>query len=143
MMKVIFILLCSIVLAGTVRAQAPAGKAGVKKNKPAKLNQTTGIKAIALPANDTIKDSIAAVKKVQEVLFATNEDCDLYINDEYKGTAAKSNFKYLKLAPGTYTYKAKSKTTFDEVKESFRVNEEGLNEVFIDLLYACQLCAEG
>lgn len=70
-----------------------------------------------------------------EVLFATNEDCDLYINNDRKGQVSKSNFLYLKLAPGSYTYKAVSKTTGDGLVDSFRVREGGANEIFIDMLY--------
>ncbi len=74
-------------------------------------------------------------KILLDVLFATNEDCDLYINDEFKGIVTKSEFKYLKLIPGKYVYKVVSKTTSDEFKESFSVKEGEANEIFIDLLY--------
>ena len=70
-----------------------------------------------------------------DVLFATNEDCDLYINNDRKGDLLKSNFFYLKLTPGRYHYKAISKSTKDELVDSFRVRDAGANEVFIDLLY--------
>ena len=70
-----------------------------------------------------------------EVLFATNEDCDLFINEELKGLLSKDQFRYVKLAPGSYGYRAKSKTTLDEVVDSFTVAEGKTNEIFIDLLY--------
>lgn len=85
---------------------------------------------------DTLsKDSLPDAKAVQEVLFATNEDCELYIGNEYNGSVWKSDHRFIKLAPGPYLLKAKSKTTGDEWKESFTVKERGTNEVFIDLLY--------
>lgn len=70
-----------------------------------------------------------------DVLFATNEDCDLFINDVSKGSLSKSEHRYLKLAPGDYLYRAKGKSTGDEIKNAFSVKEGELNEVFIDLLY--------
>lgn len=70
-----------------------------------------------------------------DVLFATNEDCDLLVNNEVSGQVLKSQFRYLKLAPGTYRYTAKSKRTGDEMSESFLVSAGGVNEVFMDLLY--------
>lgn len=75
-----------------------------------------------------------ATQSLQNVLFATNDDCDLLINGEPNGTVQKEQFTYLKLAPGTYQYKARSKATLDELSESFTVTEGGTNEVFIDLL---------
>lgn len=78
-------------------------------------------------------DPVAA--NLLDVLFATNEDCDLLINEEAKGPLSKSSFRYIKLAPGAYRYKAKSKTTGDELSEAFTVSETGTNEVFMDLLY--------
>lgn len=72
---------------------------------------------------------------VQDVLFATNEDCDLYIGEEFKGTVSKKQYTYLKLAPGTYTYKVKCKLVPDELKETFTVREGEQSEVFIDLLF--------
>jgi formylglycine-generating enzyme required for sulfatase activity len=74
-----------------------------------------------------------------EVLFATNEDCDLYINGQFKSTITKSAHKYLKLAPGTYSYMAKGRTTAGEFTERFVVQEGKPNEVFIDLLYYIDL----
>ena len=43
----------------------------------------------------------ATALSIQNVLFASNEDCELFINDEPKGTIQKSEFTYLKLTPGT------------------------------------------
>ncbi len=74
-------------------------------------------------------------QRLINVLFATNEACELSINDEPKGEVEKTAFSYLKLAPGTYTYKAKSKATLDELTETFTVAEGATNEVFIDLLW--------
>ena len=85
---------------------------------------------------DTIsKDSVTTAKALQDVLFATNEDCDLFINEEPKGTVTKSQHKYIKLAPGRYVYKVKTKSIQDELKEIFIVKDGAPNEVFIDLLY--------
>lgn len=70
-----------------------------------------------------------------DVLFATNDDCDLYINGEAKGSVLKTDFRYVKLAPGDYRYRAKSKITGDELSDVFNVSEEGTNEVFLDMLY--------
>ena len=80
-------------------------------------------------AGDTAKQNL------QTVLFATNEDCDLEIYGAFLGSISKREHKELKLAPGNYTYKAVSKTGVDELEESFAVKENGLNEIFIDLLY--------
>lgn len=70
-----------------------------------------------------------------DVLFATNEDCILYVSQEFTGTVLKSTHKYVRLAPGTYIYKAKSQKTLDELKDSFVVTANGFNEVFIDMLW--------
>ena len=70
-----------------------------------------------------------------DVLFATNDDCDLYINGEAKGVVLKSDFRYVKLPPGNYRYRAKSKATGDELTDVFSVSENGTNEVFLDVLY--------
>lgn len=70
-----------------------------------------------------------------DVLFATNDDCELYINDEAKGPVSKTAFRFLKLPAGTYRYKAKSKSTGDELTDVFTVVAGESNEVFMDLLY--------
>lgn len=77
----------------------------------------------------------SAVNMLQ-VLFATNEDGDLYINNNHKGTVSKAAYKYIPMTPGRYTYRLKSKATGDEYKGSFVVAAGGLNEVFADLLFA-------
>ncbi len=74
--------------------------------------------------------------ELQEVLFATNEDCDLFVDEQLKGVVTKSKYLYIKLAPGNHTYRAKSKSAASELKESFKVESDVVNEVFIDLLYA-------
>lgn len=71
----------------------------------------------------------------QEVLFATNEDVDLYINNELKGPLTKKAHLILQLPAGNYTYKAKSKTSPYELHQTITVKEGGLNEFFIDFLY--------
>lgn len=86
------------------------------------------------PASKTEKPNPVAANLL-DVLFATNEDCDLLINEEAKGLLSRNDFRYIKLAPGAYRYKAKSKTTGDELSETFTVSETGTNEVFMDLLY--------
>ena len=69
------------------------------------------------------------------VLFATNEDCDLYINEQLQSTVRKAGFTYLNLPAGSYTFTAKSKSTGDELIETMTVSKDGLNEVFIDMLF--------
>src|SRR5689334_7733943 len=115
MKKHFCILLCIFLLAcpGWSQTKAPGGEPPKKTN----------------PAPTT-----AVNQNSQNVLFATNEDCDLFINDEPKGIIQKAEFSYLKLAPGTYTYKARSKNTLDELTGSFTVTEGCTNEIFIDLL---------
>jgi formylglycine-generating enzyme required for sulfatase activity len=85
--------------------------------------------------NASFEDSLPVGKTLQQVLFATNEDCNLSIAGEFNGTVTKTEHLQLRLAPGNYTYKAASKTSADELEESFTVKETGLNEIFIDLLY--------
>lgn len=98
----------------------------------------------AVIIEQTIHQQASSSKQavVLDVLFATNEDCDLYINDEWKGLVSKQDFLYLKMAPGLYTYRAKSKATGDELKERFSVLPEKQNEVFMDLLYTIDEKAE-
>lgn len=81
------------------------------------------------------KYSVTVRKPDLKVLFATNENCDLYVNEELRGQLFKTEFLYLEIPPGKYSYKAVSKATHDEMKDTFRVKEEGNNEIFIDLLY--------
>ncbi len=71
----------------------------------------------------------------QEVLFATNEDCLLYIFREFNGVVLKSTHRYINLKPGVYEYKARSSRTLDELRGQFIVTKSGLNEVFLDMLY--------
>ncbi|HUC80929.1 MAG TPA: SUMF1/EgtB/PvdO family nonheme iron enzyme [Flavisolibacter sp.] len=70
-----------------------------------------------------------------EVLFATNEDCDLFINGERKGQVVKSDFLFLKLPAGNHQFMAVSATTQDALVDTIRVTQAGTNEFFIDLLY--------
>lgn len=72
---------------------------------------------------------------VYDVLFATNEDVELYVNDEHKGTLSKKEHLYLKLPAGDYTYRAKSKNSADEYRQPFTVKAGAENEIFIDFLY--------
>ena len=88
------------------------------------------------------KTTGAAIQNLQDVLFATNEDCDLFINEESKGVVQKSAFSYIKLMPGTYTYKARSKNTLDELTGSFTVTDGGTNEIFVDLLLVVEQMTE-
>src|SRR5690242_16137360 len=53
------------------------------------------------------KDSLAkfeGLKKqppsaeLQDVLFATNEDCELFVDDQFKGVVSKSEYRYVKLS---------------------------------------------
>jgi formylglycine-generating enzyme required for sulfatase activity len=82
-----------------------------------------------------VGDSLPPGKTLQQVLFATNEDCNLSIAGEFNGTVTKTEHLQLQLAPGNYTYKAASKISAGELEESFTVKDAGLNEIFIDLLY--------
>lgn len=77
-------------------------------------------------------------KIFQDVMFATNEDCRLFIDGEGKGNLFKSNFLYVKLPAGTYHFIAKSKTTGDEWRDSFSVVTGKPNEVFVDMLLAAE-----
>lgn len=71
-----------------------------------------------------------------EVLFAANDDCRLYINEELKGQLSKTSFLSLPLLPGVYRYIAKSTATGDEWRDTFSVSAARPNEVFADVLYA-------
>ncbi len=82
-----------------------------------------------------ISDTLPLRKKVQTVLFATNEDCNLSIYGEYNGSVSKTEHLRLQLAPGLYTYKAASISSADQLEKSFIVRDDGVNEIFIDLLY--------
>lgn len=105
--------------------------------------QTGEISVPASNRNNKIETSVerrttapgATSLAAQDVLFATNEDCDLFINDQLKGTVSKNKYLYVKIEPGTYSYRARSKYGADELKDSFEVKEGGSTEVFIDLLY--------
>lgn len=70
-----------------------------------------------------------------DVLFATNEDCDLYINGQFNCALKKSTHKYIKLAPGTYAFTAKERFITEPYENKFIVKSGKANEVFIDLLY--------
>ena len=87
------------------------------------------------PKKSTGGQPEANLPKQYSVLFATNEDCDVFINDQLQSTVRKSGFTYINLAPGTYTYTAKSKATGDEFFDAVTVTKEGPNEVFIDMLF--------
>jgi formylglycine-generating enzyme required for sulfatase activity len=82
-----------------------------------------------------ITDTAGNNAALQDVLFATNEDCDLYINGAFKTRVTKDAHKYVKLLPGKHTYTAKSKTITDVLEQTFNVGEKQANEVFIDFLY--------
>ena len=69
------------------------------------------------------------------VLFATNEDCDFFINNESKGLLLKKEHLFVKLPAGSYTFRARSKSSGDELQQTIQVKEGALNEFFIDLLY--------
>ncbi|MFN2440177.1 MAG: formylglycine-generating enzyme family protein [Chitinophagaceae bacterium] len=108
-------------------------KADVVKSQS---SNSTGIKIpVDRSANTILKNSDTTNKILLDVLFATNEDCDLYIAGEFKGLVSKRKYSYISLPPGSYIYKAKSKSTLDEMEESFVVKDGDSNEVFIDLLY--------
>ncbi|MDQ3277776.1 MAG: formylglycine-generating enzyme family protein, partial [Bacteroidota bacterium] len=77
-----------------------------------------------------------------DVLFATNEDCRIYINKEAKGMISKDRFFYLKLSPGTYSYVARSEKTGDEWRDHFTISKGTSKEVFIDMLYAMDAARE-
>lgn len=72
---------------------------------------------------------------LQDVLFATNADCRIFINNEWKGVVAKDRFFYLKLAPGTYHFIARNDSTGDEWRDRFIILQDKPAEVFIDMLY--------
>ena len=134
MIKILSILFISSFICSYSLCQSVAGgKTDVVKSRDIK---NTGIKISGgNNPNSVIKDSSSRESILLDVLFATNEDCDLYISEEFKGTVNKSKHKYIKLSPGSYLYKARSKSTSDELAESFIVNVGDSNEIFIDLLY--------
>src|SRR5688500_16819312 len=105
------------------------------------ISGLTSISSLAQSSNEQEDTAMATgeIGKVSaiplNVLFATNEDCDLYINGQFKSTVSKAAHKYVKLTPGTYIYTAKSRTATGEFDEKFIVKEDRVNEVFIDLLY--------
>lgn len=74
--------------------------------------------------------------RVEQVLIATNEDCEIFINNAAMGSVSKNEFRHLRLEPGTYRVRARSKATGDELTDAFTVTENGPNEVFLDVLYA-------
>jgi formylglycine-generating enzyme required for sulfatase activity len=76
------------------------------------------------------------------VLFATNEDGLLLINEEAKGKITKDEFRYIKLAPGIYSYTVKTTSGSEVISENFTVRAEATNEVFIDVLYFLDLQKE-
>jgi formylglycine-generating enzyme required for sulfatase activity len=80
-------------------------------------------------------DSAGMIPSIK-VLFATNEDCQLYINEEPKGHVSKDSFLYLPLPSGTYRYLARAKNSGDEWRDTFSVTAARPTEVFIDMLYA-------
>ncbi len=137
MIRFLFILLISILfskhcLSQLVTKETKQDKTDIAQ-APNSKNSITKMPAVN-NSNFILKDTgISAI--LLDVLFATNEDCDLYVGEEFKGTVNRSKHKYLKLPPGSYVYKAKSKSTFDELKETFVVRDGDSNEVFIDLLY--------
>lgn len=90
-----------------------------------------GYKTSLFPFNAVGEDKLA----VQDVLFATNEDVDLYINNELKGVLSKKAHLILQLPAGNHTYKAKSKTSPYELHQTITIKDGGLNEFFIDFLY--------
>ncbi len=70
-----------------------------------------------------------------DVLFATNGDGQLYINDSARGPVSKRDFRYIKMEPGQYSYRVQSTATQDELADTFTVSPGKPNEVFIDLLF--------
>lgn len=96
----------------------------------------------SVPVTPADKKPAAAQKSetqnnlLQDVLFATNEDCRIYINEEAKGLVAKDRFFYLKLAPGTHHFVARNEKTGDEWRDSFTISTGKPTEVFIDMLFA-------
>ncbi|HEV7333829.1 MAG TPA: SUMF1/EgtB/PvdO family nonheme iron enzyme [Flavisolibacter sp.] len=91
----------------------------------------------AIPAGKAVSPQKSSSENdlLQDILFATNADCRIYINEEAKGVVAKDRFFYLKLPPGTYYYIAKNDKTGDEWRDSFTIVKGKATEVFIDMLY--------
>lgn len=105
-----------------------------------KKDDAVAVKSMpATAAGKTIPGSQKTEKteaQLQDVLFATNEDCLIYINDERKGMVPKDRFFHLLLKPGTHHYIAKNEKTGDEWRDSFTLVTGKPAEVFIDMLYA-------
>ena len=122
----LFCLLAGSIFMASVFAQAKNdGGAPTVKTQPAN------------PVGKTINSQKNSSQKdlVQDVLFATNADCRIYINEEAKGLVTKDRFFYLKLSPGTYHYVARNDKTGDEWRDSFTIVAGRSTEVFIDMLY--------
>jgi formylglycine-generating enzyme required for sulfatase activity len=100
-----------------------------------KTGRTSGRTQKTSTSSKAVQNGRPVTPKQVNVLFATNEDCDLFINGDNKGPVSKTNFLYLKLPEGNYQYIAVDKNTKFEFADSFRVRAGGTNEVFIDLLY--------
>lgn len=132
MIKILFIFFISCIASGYSLAQ----NASKNNNPKAGSTITTGIETPAPNKLDSVsKKSGTPDKLLLDVLFATNESCDLYIGETFKGTVKKSEHTFLALAPGTYTYKVISNVVLEAFEESFSVKEGALNEIFIDFLY--------
>lgn len=121
-MKQAVLLLLLLPLFYTAAAQQLAGSSAASTHK--------------VPSTSSDNAGSTADAPLLDVLFATNDDGDLYVNNNFKGAVSKTAYRYIKMTAGSYTYRLKSKATGDEYKGTFEVKEGGLNEVFIDLLYA-------
>ena len=105
---------------------------------------TAAVRPTVSPGNalSSSQKNTSQKETLLDVLFATNEDCRIYINKEGKGVVSKDRFFYLKLPPGTYTLVAKSEKTGDEWRDRFTIAEGKPNEVFIDMLFTIDASRE-
>jgi formylglycine-generating enzyme required for sulfatase activity len=126
----LFFLFLLVGLLGWSQGDGPGKKAEAEVAKYAQPLQT----ATAGPRS-AVKGDSAIRGPLQNVLFATNEDCRLFVNEEAVGLLSKKNFLHLNLPAGTYRYTAKSQTTGDEWRDTFSIAEGKPAEVFVDMLY--------
>jgi formylglycine-generating enzyme required for sulfatase activity len=108
------------------QAKSAGGVASANSLPAATARKSVSPSQKSVPQNDALQD----------VLFATNADCRIYINKEARGLVPRDRFYYLRLKLGTYYYVARNEKTGDEWRDSFTLVQGKPAEVFIDMLYA-------
>ena len=131
MIKGLFIGFLCLFFAGKCIGQSNHAEPKTAKEKTNK----TPIVVTKEVETDKAQNEAGSDTTLLDVLFATNEDGELYINDSARGLVSKSAFRYIKMEPGQYSYRVQSTATQDELKDTFTVAQGKPNEVFIDLLF--------